>query len=67
MQHVYEVDFTKITDVEVAGIDMADYPDFCDAYVEYCLIDGVEATDEQLDTINDNPEFVYEEVINYLH
>lgn len=66
MQHVYEVDFNKITDVEIAGLDMADYPDFCDAYVEYCLIDGEEATDEQLDTINDNADFVYEEIQNYL-
>ena len=60
MQHVYEVDFTKITDVEVAGIDMADYPDFCDAFIVSCCIDGKEATDDEIDALDN--EQVYEEI-----
>ena len=27
------MDFNKITDVQIEGIDMTDYPDFCDAYI----------------------------------
>ena len=27
------LDYTKIEDVEVDGIDTSDYPDFCDAYI----------------------------------
>ena len=60
------IDFTKVTDVEVADVDMHDYPKFCDAYIEYALVDGVEATDEQLDEINDNDTFVYEKVMEYI-
>lgn len=60
------IDFAKITDIEVADVDMRDYPDFCDAFIEYCLIDGVEATEEELDAINENGEFVYEAVQKYL-
>lgn len=60
------IDFTQIDAVEVADVDMRDYPDFCDAYIEYCEINGVEATEEQLEVINDNSEFVYEEVQKYL-
>lgn len=32
---------------------MADYPDFVDAYVEDCLVDGNPASSEQLDAINE--------------
>ena len=56
------IDFTKIDNVEVACIDMADYPDFCDAYIESCDIDGVPATEGQLDVINDDSMFVAEKV-----
>ena len=50
----------SITDVWISDIDYSDYPDFSKAFLQSCLIDGVEATEEQLDWINDNePEFVY--------
>lgn len=61
------VDFTKIENVIVGGIDYADYPKFCDAYVEECDIDGVPATEEQLDAINDNGDFVYECVVDAIY
>ena len=56
------IDFTKIENVIVEDICMADYPDFCDAYIESCDIDGVPATEEQLDVINDDSMFVAEKV-----
>jgi hypothetical protein len=58
------IDTTKITDVVVDGIDYNDYPDFCDAYIASCLIDGVEATDEQLEEINEDGDFVYNAVLS---
>ena len=54
------IDFTKIDNVIVEDICMADYPDFCDAYIESCDIDGVPATEEQLDVINENGAFIHE-------
>lgn len=27
------LDFSKICDIEVDGIDFRDYPDFCDAFI----------------------------------
>jgi len=50
----------KIESVEVEGIDPSDYPDFCDAYISYAEIDGREATEEELDELNDDSHFVYE-------
>lgn len=37
----------------IQGIDMNDYPDFCDAYIDYAeWDDGEELTDDELDRIN---------------
>ena len=62
-----QIDFNKIDNVSVACIDMRDYPDFCDAYIEECDIDGVPATEEQLDAINENSEFVYEKTLEAIY
>ena len=60
------LDYAKISDVEVDGIDTADYPDFCDAFIAYAEYDGKEMTDEQLDALNEDSDFVYEAVQDYL-
>lgn len=57
-----EIDFDKIDNVEVDGIDYSDAPDFCDAYIDSCDIDGRPATEEELEIINANGEFVYSQV-----
>lgn len=50
----------KIESVEVEGIDPSDYPDFSDAYISYAEIDGREATEEELQELSDDSQFVYE-------
>ena len=44
----------KIDNLEFDGVDTSDYPDFCDAFICNCDYDGREATDEELDYINEN-------------
>ena len=51
---------SKIENLEVEDIDTRDYPDFCDAYIGYAEIDGREATEEELDELNEDRDFVYE-------
>jgi len=51
---------SKIENLEVEGIDTRDYPDFCDAYISSAEIDGREATEEELDELNEDRDFVYE-------
>jgi len=48
--------------VEVDGVDMADYPDFVDAYISYAEDkSGNVLTDEQLSQLTeDNQEFIQE-------
>jgi len=54
------IDYTKLENLEVEGIDTRDYPDFCDAYISSAEINGREATEEELDEINEDRDFVYE-------
>jgi hypothetical protein len=65
-------DELQIDDVVVEGIDYSDYPDFCDAYIESATIiedDGEvrDATDEELDRLNDDRDFVYSKVIDFIY
>ena len=53
----------KIDNIEIDGIDMHDYPDFVDAYILSADYDGKEMTEDQLDEINDDRDFVYSKII----
>ena len=66
------LDYSKVHDIEVDGIDTRDYPDFCDAYIAGATIeleDGTfrDATDAELDELNEDSDFVYAAVENYLY
>ncbi len=65
-------DELHIDDLVVEGIDYSDYPDFCDAYIESATIiedDGEirDATDKELDRLNDDRDFVYSRVIEFIY
>jgi len=67
-----ELDYSKVHDIEVDGIDTRDYPDFCDAYIASATIeneDGTfrDATDDEIEEMNEDGDFVYEQVENYLY
>ena len=53
-----KLDYSKISNVQVGGIDMQDYPDFCDAYIESADYGDREMTDEELDILNQDGEFI---------
>ena len=57
-----KLDYSKISNVNIDGIDMDDYPDFCDAYILSADYDGVEMTEAELDLLNDDRDFVHEAV-----
>ena len=61
------MDYNKISNIEMGGIDYSDYPEFCDAYIGSAEYDGKEMTDEQLDEINDNSDFVYSCVEEFIY
>ena len=52
------MNYKLITNIEVDSIDTKDYPDFSDAFISSCEYDGVPMTDEQLDELNEDYEYV---------
>jgi|TARA_B100000795_G_scaffold231286_1_gene189059 hypothetical protein len=62
-----KMDYKKIDNIEVDGIDTKDYPDFCDAYIVSADYDGKPMTESQLDIINEDGDFQHECIMNVLH
>ena len=58
-----KIDVTKLEEISVATIDIRDMPDFTDAFIESASYEGRDLTDEELDELNKNHDFVYSEVI----
>jgi hypothetical protein len=58
-----------VVDARVDGIDMSDYPDFCDAYFESaCYEDGTALTDDELiDLTDQNQEILHEMVYDLIY
>ena len=61
------MDYKKIDNIEVDGIDTKDYPDFCDAYIVSADYNGKPMNDKQLDEINEDGDFQHECIMNDLH
>jgi len=62
------LDTSKIRVTSVADVDTKDYPDFCDAYIEEAeWEDGTSLTDDELEELNEDGEFVYEAIMNWLY
>lgn len=51
------LDYDRIHDIEVEGIDTRDYPDFCDAYISFATYDGEVMSEEQLEELNEDGSF----------
>lgn len=62
-----KLDYSKLSDLQVDGIDRRDVPDFCDAYIAYGSYDGRELTDEELDMLNEDSGFVYDLVMERIY
>ena len=52
----------NINSISMDGVDSRDYPDFCDAFIDYAEYeDGTELNEDELEDFqNENPELVYE-------
>jgi len=61
------LDYKKISDVVVSGIDCEDYPDFCDAYIISAMYKGKPMTELELDELSQDGEFVNEAVFKQVY
>ena len=56
-----------ITNIQLAGIDHSDHPDYCDAYIESADNNGVPMPEDEIEALNEDRDFVLECVMNYLY
>ena len=56
-----------IDNIQFDGIDRKDHPDYTDAFIVSADYNGEAMTDEQLDEINEDRDFVYEKLMEHLH
>lgn len=61
------MDTTKVDNITFEDIDYGDYPDFCDAFIANANYDGGPMTSAQLEEVNEDSEFVYEQLWEQLH
>jgi hypothetical protein len=64
------LDYSKIDDVEIEGIDYGDSPDFCDAYVSRARYDDPkhgyrQLTDDELESLD--VDWVHEQVESWIY
>ena len=62
-----KIDYSKIEIIEIDGINHGDYPDYVDAYISEADYNGKTMSDEMLDEVNDNDQFRYKAVWDYIH
>jgi hypothetical protein len=60
-----ELDLSKIDNIVFDGIDHKDAPDYADAFILSADYDGVEMTEEQIESLDSG--FVYEKLMDYLN
>jgi len=61
------INIKQISNVEFGGIDMSDYPKFCDAYIESADINGRPATDAELELMMEDGNIFYNLLNDYIH
>jgi hypothetical protein len=67
IEYPRDIDLSKIDNIEFDQVDYSDYPDFCDAYILSADMNGIAMTEEELDELNENRDFVHEKLFKYLY
>lgn len=62
-----ELDLSKISNIKFDGLDNNDYPDFCDAYIVSADYDGHELDDFAISLLNEDKQFVHEQLFDFLY
>jgi hypothetical protein len=59
-------DLKDLTSVEIEGIDTKDHPDYCDAFVANAVWFDRELTDDELEVVNNDSDFVYKHTMEHV-
>lgn len=60
------MDYKLIDNIEF-DYDLKDFPDFSDAQIISADYNGIPMNKEQLDEINDDSDFIHEELLKHLY
>lgn len=60
------LNYSLISNIVIDGIDMGDYPDFSDAYILSADYGDREMTDEELEILNEDSDFVHQSVFEHI-
>ena len=55
-----------LTSVEIEGIDFRDHPEYGDAFVAKAVWFDRELTEDELEIVNNDSDFVYKHTMNHL-
>ncbi len=61
------IDTSQVEDIMFEDIDHSDAPDYCDAYISDATYFGRPMTEYELELLNEDSDFKYEKLYNYLH
>tara|TARA_R110000782_G_scaffold193423_4_gene282992 strand:- start:518 stop:712 length:195 start_codon:yes stop_codon:yes gene_type:complete len=62
-----KMDKSKIDNIELDGINHRDAPKYVDAFIYSADYDGKKMTEAELDALNDDADYVHEQVIKQLN
>jgi hypothetical protein len=62
-----KIDYALIDNIVIEGIDGKDYPDFSDAFIASADYAGKPMTDEMIEVLNQDSDFLYEQILNFIY
>jgi len=62
-----KLDLKLVTNLTFGGIRIDDSPRFCDAFIETADYNGIPATEKQLDEMNEDSDFLHEQLQMFLY
>ncbi len=58
---------SKVSNIKFDGIDPLDHPDYCDAYIVNADYEDREMTEDELYELNDERDFIHEQLFKQMH
>lgn len=66
IKRLNSLNYDKIDDIQIDGLDYGDYPDFCDAFISSATYKGRKMTEKELIRLNEDKDYLYESIITHI-
>jgi hypothetical protein len=61
------MDTQKVKVLNFDDVDHKDHPDYTSAYISEAEYNGIPMTEDQLNELNEDSDFVYEELMKFIY